>query len=146
VAGRGLNMLFRVGVARSREAVLSPGEDNLDSISALMEEQGATWGMRKEVCGRVVDALHEFLVALQLLGVTSPVKTRLRFDEIKLTALLEYQGPALSVPDAPPTVEDLVTGKGGVSELSTYMLRQHADRVRVSEKDGACRVYLHFDH
>jgi hypothetical protein len=57
-----------------------------------MEEQGATWGMRKEVCTRVVDALHEFLVALQLLGVTSPVKTRLRFDEIKLTAFLGVSG------------------------------------------------------
>jgi NCS2 family nucleobase:cation symporter-2 len=142
----GLNMLFRIGVARTREAVLSPEAENLDSIPALMEEQGATWGMRKEVCSRVADALHEFFVALQLHGVTSPVKMRLRFDEIKLTALLEYQGPALSVPDAPPTVEDLVTGKAADSALSMYMLRQHTDGVRVSEKDGACRVHLHFDH
>jgi NCS2 family nucleobase:cation symporter-2 len=141
-----LNMLFRIGVARTREAVLSPGTDNLDTISALMEEQGATWGMRKEVCSRVVDALHEFLVAMQLLGVTSPVKTRLRFDEIELTALLEYQGPALSVPDAAPAAEDLVTGKASVSQLSAYMLCQHADRVRVSKKDGTCHVHLHFDH
>ena len=141
-----LNMLFRIGVARTREVVLSPEADNLDAISALMEEQGATWGMRKEVCSRVVDALHEFLVAMQLLGVTLPVKTRLRFDEIKLTALLEYQGPALSVSKAAPTAEDLMTGRASVSELSTYMLRQHADRIRVSEKDGVCRVHLQFDH
>lgn len=141
-----LNMLFRIGVARTREAVLSPGTDNLDTISALMEEQGATWGMRKEVCSRVVDALHEFLVAMQLLGVTSPVKTRLRFDEIELTALLEYQGPTLSVPESAPAAEDLLTGKASVSQLSTYMLCQHADRVRVSEKDGTCHVHLHFDH
>jgi NCS2 family nucleobase:cation symporter-2 len=141
-----LNMLFRIGVARTREAVLLPEAHNLDSISALMEEQGATWGMRKEVCGRVVDALHEFLVAMQLLGVTSPVKTRLRFDEIELTALLEYQGPALSIPEAAPAAEDLVTGKASVSQLSTYMLRQYADRIRVTEKDGTCHVHLHFDH
>jgi xanthine permease XanP len=141
-----LNMLFRIGVARTHEAVLSPETDNLDTISAMMEEQGATWGMRKEACTQVVEALHEFLVAMQLLGVTSPVKARLRFDEIKLIAALEYQGPAMIIPNAPPTAEDLVSGKAGVSELSTYMLRQHADRVRVSEKDGACRVYLQFDH
>jgi xanthine permease XanP len=141
-----LNMLFRIGVARTHEAVFSPETENIDSISAMMEEQGATWGMRKEVCTRVVEALHESLVAVQLMGVSSPVKARLRFDEIKLIAALEYQGPAMVIPKAPPTAEDLVSGKAGVSELSAYMLRQHADHVRVSEKDGACRVYLHFDH
>jgi xanthine permease XanP len=141
-----LNMLFRLGVARTHEMVLSAGTDNVDTISAVMEEQGAAWGMRKEVCTRVVDALHEFLVALQLLGVTAPVKARLRFDELKLIAALEYHGPAIIIPKAPPTAEDLVNGKAGISELSTYMLRQHADHVRVSHNEGACRVYLHFDH
>jgi NCS2 family nucleobase:cation symporter-2 len=141
-----LNMLFRIGVARTREAVLLPEANNLEAVSALMDEQGATWGMRKEVCSRVVHALHEFLVAIQLLGVTSPIKTRLRFDEIELTALLEYRGPALSVPEAAPSAEDLMNGKASVSELSMYMLCQHADRVRVSEKDGIRHVHLHFDH
>ncbi len=142
----GLNMLFRIGVARTHETVISVEKDNLDTISAMMEEQGSTWGMRKEVCSRVVDALHEFLVGLQLLGVSAPVKTRLRFDELKLTAALEYQGPAITIPNAPPTAEDLVSGKANVSEISTYLLRQHAEHVRVSENDGTCRVYLHFDH
>jgi NCS2 family nucleobase:cation symporter-2 len=141
-----LNMLFRIGVARTHEAVLSPETDNLDTISRMMEEQGATWGMRKEVCTKVVEALHEFLVSLQLLGVTAPVKARLRFDEIKLIAALEYQGPALTIADAPPSAEDLASGKAVISDLSSYMLRQHTDQVRVSQKDGVCRVYLHFDH
>jgi hypothetical protein len=26
------------------------------------------------------------------------------------------------------------------------MLRQYADRIRVTEKDGTCHVHLHFDH
>ena len=142
----GLNMLFRIGVARTRDLVLQPGTDNVDTVSTIMEEQGATWGMRKEVCARVVDALHEFLVALQLLGVTTPVKARLRFDELKLTAALVYDGPAIVVPHAPPTAEELLSGRAMVSELSTYMLRQHADRIRVSHHEGSCRVYLHFDH
>ena len=126
--------------------VLSPETDNIETISAMMEEQGATWGMRKEVCTKVVESLHEFLVALQLPGVTSPAKARLRFDEIKLIAALEYRGPAMVIPKAPPTAEDLVSGRAGLSELSSYMMRQHADNIRVSEKDGACCVYLHFDH
>ncbi|HEY6904681.1 MAG TPA: solute carrier family 23 protein [Candidatus Acidoferrales bacterium] len=141
-----LNMLFRIGVARTHDIVLQPGTDNVDTVSAMMEEQGATWGMRKEVCTRVAEALHEFLVALQLLGVTAPVKARLRFDELKLTAALVYAGPAMIIPKTPPTAEDLVSGRATVTELSTYMLRQHADRVRVSHDDGSCRVYLHFDH
>ncbi len=141
-----LNMLFRIGVARTHEAVISTETDNLDTLSRMMEQQGSTWGMRKEVCVRVVDALHEFLVALQMLGVTAPVKARLRFDELKLVAALEYQGPAMSIPETPPTAEDLMSGKANVSELSTYMLRQHAEHLRVSHNDGTCRVYLHFDH
>jgi xanthine permease XanP len=141
-----LNMLFRIGVERTREAVLSPETDNLDTISAIMEEQGAIWGMRKEVCSRVVDALQEFFVAVQGLGVKSPVTARLRFDEIKFVAALEYQGPVMALPHAPPMAEDLVSGKAGIHDLSGYLLRQHADHVRVSRKNGACRVYLHFDH
>ncbi len=126
--------------------MISTETDNLDTLSRMMEEQGTTWGMRKEVCGRVVDALHEFLVALQMLGVTAPLKARLRFDELKVVAALEYQGPAISVPEAPPTAEDLMSGSANVSELSTYMLRQHAEHVRVTDHDGACRVYLEFEH
>ena len=138
--------MFRIGVARTYDTVLNPGTDNIDSVSALMEEQGAAWGMRKEICVRVVEALHEFLVAMQMLGVSAPVKTRLRFDELKFIAALEYAGPDLVIPKAAPTAEDLVAGRATVSELSTYMLRQHTDHVRVSHDNGSCRVYLHFDH
>jgi len=71
----GLNMLFRIGVARSYEAVLSPVADNFDTISAMMEERGAAWGMRREVCTRVVDALYEFLVAVAPAAFTCPSTT-----------------------------------------------------------------------
>ena len=74
------------------------------------------------------------------------MKARLRFDEMRLVAALEYHGPAISIPSAPPTTENLVSGKASVTELSTFMLRQHADHVRVSHNGGACRVYLPFDH
>ncbi|MGI9101960.1 MAG: uracil-xanthine permease family protein [Terriglobales bacterium] len=140
-----LNMLFRIGVGRTREAVLSPETDNLDTVSALMEEQGATWGMRKEVCSRIVDALHEFLSAMQMLGVQSAVKAQLRYDEIKFVAALEYDGPEMRIPKAPPSAEDLVSGKANISELSSYMLRRHADHVRVIQRGPTCHVYLHFD-
>ncbi len=141
-----LNMLFRIGVARTRHATLLPQSDGWESIFRLMDEQGAAWGMRKEVCSRVMDGLDECLAVVNALGVTSPVSLRLRFDEIKLVAVLEYQGPALPMPNAPPTADDLVNSKASMAELSAYMLRQHVDRIRIRRIEGGCRVFLYFEH
>jgi len=58
-----LNLLFRLGVSKSQTIQLSPEGDNLDTILSFMEEQGGTWGMRKEVEARAAEAIYETMVS-----------------------------------------------------------------------------------
>lgn len=141
-----LNLLFRIGVAKTRLVELSPETDNLDSISRLMEEHGAAWGMRKEVALRATDAIYELMVSLKALSIGSPVRLRLRFDEFNLEADLDYDGTPIQLSEAPPSAEVLASGEGAVTLLSGYIIRQYADRASVSSVNNHCTVHLHFDH
>lgn len=146
VLGVTLNLLFRIGVAKSQTMQLSPESDNLDTILSFMEEQGGSWGMRKEVEERAAEAIYETVVSLRGLQVTSSVNVRVRFDEFKLEVDLAYEGDPIQLPEAPPTAEELSNGEQGFAMLSGYIIRQHADRVKVSSANSHSRVHLHFDH
>lgn len=141
-----LNLLFRLGVAKSQTIRLLPERDSLDTITSFMEEQGGAWGMRKEVEERAAEAIYESMVSLSGMQVTSPVSVRVWFDEFKLEVDLDYDGPPIHLPEAPPAAEELSNGKQALAMLSGYIIRQHADRVSVSSTNGHCRVHLHFDH
>ena len=141
-----LNLLFRIGVAKSYTIQLSPEADNLDTILRFMEEQGGAWAMRKEVEDRAATAIHESVVSLAGLHVTSPITVRVRFNELKLEVDIDYAGPPIHLPEAPPTAEELTKNEDAMAMLSGYIIRQHADRASVSSTNGSCRVHLHFDH
>jgi len=68
------------------------------------------------------------------------------FDEFKLEADLAYEGNPIQLPEAPPTAEELSNGERGIAMLSAYIIRQHADKVKVRSADGHSRIHLHFDH
>jgi hypothetical protein len=44
-----------------------------------------------------------------------------------------------------PAFEEMGT-PAGAAQLAGYLIRQYADRVKIREKNGVCRVQLHFDH
>ncbi len=146
VLGVMLNLLFRIGVAKSQTIELSPESDNLDTILTFMEERGGSWGMRKEVEERAAEAIYETVVSVGALQVSSPVSVRVRFDEFKLEVDLAYDGRPIQLPEAPPTAEELSNGEQGLAMLSGYIIRQHADHVRVSSDNRRSRVHLQFDH
>jgi NCS2 family nucleobase:cation symporter-2 len=142
-----LNLLFRIGVAKRRKFELVPGPDNRDTISRILEEQGAAWGMRKEVELRAVDALTEFMNSAQKrLHLTSPtVAVQVEFDEFKLEVDIDYDGLPVQLPEELPPFESLAD-EDGVALLSGYMIRRYADHVKVTSQAGHCRVHLHFEH
>ena len=142
-----LNLVFRIGVAKRRNIELVPGPDNRQTISRIMEEQGAAWGMRKEVELRAVDALTEFMNSAQMrLQLTSPaVAVQVEFDEFKLEVNIDYDGRPVNLPEELPPLEALAD-EGGIALLSGYMIRQFADRVKVTCQGGHCRVHLYFEH
>ncbi len=141
-----LSLLFRLGLKKQNSLELQSDHDSLDQITLFMEEQGSAWGMRKEVVTRATDAAYETVNHLRLMPLRSGLITlRTVWDELRLDLEIEYAGLPIELADSMPALEEMGT-QSGVAHLAGYIIRQYADRVRIREKNGLCRVELHFDH
>jgi NCS2 family nucleobase:cation symporter-2 len=141
-----LSFLFRLGVAKERTLIFHPDKDALDVIHDFMEEQGAAWGMRREVEIRAVHAIHEVIASVVSLNpLLEQLEIVVEFDEFNLNAVVQYSGLTPILAEAPPTAEELST-EAGIAALSGYMIRGYADRVRIKQRDQLTRIQLHFDH
>jgi NCS2 family nucleobase:cation symporter-2 len=141
-----LSLLFRIGVKKHRSLELRTGHDYLDEITLFMDDQGSAWGMRNEVVTRATDAAYEVVNNLGILPLRSEIFTlRTSWDEFRLDLEVEYAGPPIEIADSMPALEEMGT-QAGSAHLAGYLIRQYADRVRIREKNGLCRVQLHFDH
>ncbi|MGA9802644.1 MAG: solute carrier family 23 protein [Terriglobales bacterium] len=141
-----LSLLFRIGLKKQRSLELGTGHNHLDEITQFMDDQGSAWGMRQEVVSRATDAAYEVVNNLGLLPLRSEIITlRTSWDELRLDLEIEYAGPPLELADTVPALEEMGT-QAGVAQLAGYLIRQYADRVKIREKNGLCRVQLHFEH
>jgi xanthine permease XanP len=140
-----LSLLFRLGIARRVSFEVVPG-DAMEKINSMMEEQGAAWGMRREVVIRAVQAVNETVnSALAFNPGLERVEVSIEFDEFKLGADVEYEGVPIQLAESAPSAESLVTDEG-IALLSTFMIRQFVDRIRIKAHKGVCRIGLTFDH
>lgn len=140
------SVLFRIGLKKQRSLELRADEDSLDAITQFMDEQGAAWGMRKEVVVRATDAAYEVVNNVRTLPLRSDlIILRTVWDELRLDLEIEYEGIAIELADSMPAIEEMGT-PAGVAQLAGYLIRRYADRVRIREKGGVCRIQLHFDH
>jgi len=142
-----LSLLFRMGVSKERRLIYHPATENMERIHDLMEEQGAIWGMRREVEKRAEHAIHEVMATVMRLNpFLRSVEVILEFDELKFEAAVEYNGAGPVLPERPPTAEELATEEG-IAALSGFMISSYADRVRMKSKGNSwCRIQLQFDH
>jgi xanthine permease XanP len=141
-----LSMLFRIGLKKQRSLELRSNQDSLDEITLFMDDQGSAWGMRKEVVTRATDAAYEVINNVRQLPLRSELITlRTEWDELRLDLEIEYAGIPIELADSMPSIEEMGT-EAGIAHLAGYVIRQYADRVRVREKNGLCRVQLHFEH
>jgi xanthine permease XanP len=141
-----LNLIMRVGISRSRTVEMSRATDTIETVRGFMEEQGALWGMRREVAGSAAEAIYECLVNISQLGVISPVRVTARFDELTLNVVLRYQGPAVVLAQAPPSAEELVSDPTALKRLSGFLIQQAADKVSVVSVNANAHIRLHFEH
>jgi NCS2 family nucleobase:cation symporter-2 len=141
-----LSMLFRIGLKKRSSLELRADHDSLDEITLFMDEQGSAWGMRKEVVTRATDAAYEVVNNVRQLPLRADLITlRTEWDELRLDVEIEYAGIPIQLADSMPALEEMGT-EAGIAQLAGYVIRQYADRVRVREKNGLCRVELHFEH
>jgi NCS2 family nucleobase:cation symporter-2 len=140
-----LSTLFRIGLKKTNTLDLRVGQDHLDEIRQFMDDQGAAWGMRKEVVTRASDAAYETVNNVGLLPLRSELITlKTTWDEYRLDVEVEYSGLPIELADTMPSIEEMGTA-AGTSQLAGYLIRQFADRVRVRERNGMSVVQLHFE-
>lgn len=143
----GLNLLFQLGTSKRKIFDIDPVTGLGDNdVRRMMEELGATWGMRPEVATRAANCLHELMIYFGHVGVRGPVHITAQFDEFNLDFNVEYVGPAIDFPEQPPRVEAIATEEAGAMPLlCAYVVRGYADGVNVSSDAGKSRIHLHFD-
>ena len=108
----GLNLLFQPGTSKRQIFDIDPVAGLGDNdVLRMMEELGATWGMRPEVAGRAANRLHELMIYFGQMGVRGPVHITAQFDEFNLDFNVEYAGPAVHFPDKPPRWRRLLRRK-----------------------------------
>lgn len=141
-----LSLFLRIGVAKKRSALFHPGVETFEQIHRFMEEQGAAWGMRREVEVRAEHAIHEALTGAATRNPSlREIEITAEFDELNLKVVLEYAGVAPNLAASAPTAEQLATDEG-IEALSGFMIRQYADRVAVRSRGDVSRIQLEFEH
>lgn len=142
-----LSVLMRIGISRRRTFSFRPGVQSYEVIHDVMAEQGAAWGMRREVEMRAEHAIHEAIGSIVNLDpMVRVIEVSVEFDESFLEAALEYDGAAPKLVTTAPSAEELATDEG-VAALSGFLIRQYADEVRVRSRGGVgTRIQLRFEH
>ena len=102
--------------------------------------------MRREVVVRAIQAVNETVnSALAFNPGLERVEVSIEFDEFKLSADVEYEGAPIRLAESAPSPESLATDEG-IALLSSFMIRQFADRVRIKTHKQASSMELTFDH
>ena len=142
-----LNLVFRIGIARREVLDLEPGVDSSHKIFNFMENQGATWGARGDVIQKAKMALNEFFELAANLGLAKgKIAAEVFFDEFNLNITIRYDGTPIEFSDVFLEGDALLEDDNALTNLSSRIIRQYADRIESEEKDGQCKVMFHFDH
>jgi xanthine permease XanP len=141
-----LSLLFRIGIGKRMTFKLSIEECSFDNLHRIMEEQGALWGMRREVASRVEQAIYETLTIVSIRKLNSaPINVAMEFDEINLDVEIEYEGPPFDLATRPPGLDEIGNSESVVA-MAGYLIPQYADRARIKSNQNSTLVQLHFDH
>jgi len=145
-----LNLLFRIGVKKKVELAISPAIVKIldpKDIDEFLRTQGAAWGARPEVIARAVFAVTQLIEAVaENCWRSGPLSLEASFDEFNLDVRLRYRGALLEFPNERPTEIDIIEAEDGARRLAGFMLRNNADRVRSSSRDGQAQILFHFNH
>lgn len=142
-----LNLLFRIGVAKSATLVVTPGVDSSEKIYNFMDQRGRTWGARSEVIQKATAAMNEFFEAAAEHGLTQEaIDMTARFDEFNLNVEMAYRGTPIDLPAVRPDTQELLTDDQAPLKLAGYMVRSMSDRATTERAGGRTRILLHFIH
>jgi xanthine permease XanP len=143
-----LNGLFRIGQRQRVSVALDPAAaDAVAEVNEFFDAAGRGWGARPDVMVRVAFGINQAIEAIrEHCEPQGPITIEARFDEFDLDVKISYLGPPLEFPDERPSGQEIIETEAGYRRLAGFMLRQNADRIRASVKDGTTTLEFHFIH
>ncbi len=143
-----LNGVFRIGQRQRVALALDPAAaDAVAEVNEFFDAAGRGWGARPDVMVRVAFGINQAIEAIrEHCEPQGPITIEAHFDEFNLDVRISYRGEALEFPDERPSGREIMETEAGYRRLAGFMLRQNADRIRTSAKDGATVLEFHFDH
>jgi xanthine permease XanP len=142
-----LNAIFRVGVLSKVSMALGSGTDAHGAIRNFLEQQGARWGARRDVMERAIFGTAQAVESIAAYcNPQGPMNIEASFDEFNLDVRISYKGGAFPIEPLRPTDTEIRDSEDGIRRLAGFMLRQNADRVRTTSKDGRATLEFHYEH
>ncbi len=141
-----LNLIMRIGIAKSQELVLRTSSNFSDEIFTFFEEQGAAWGARRDVIQRAIQGMNEFMETAVHLDIRDEITALVSFDEFNLDAQITYRGEPFEIPQTAPSQEELIMDDDAFARLSAFLIRKYTDSVTIEPDGEFCRVNMHFAH
>lgn len=142
-----LNFLLRIGISKTRNLILHTSDNFNEIIYNFMDKAGSNWGARPEVIYKARAAMIEFMDGSSYLDLTSDeIKMELNFDELNLTLKIIYQGQGMKFPSVKPSKEEILSRDDAIRDLSGYLIRHYADKVRSESEGDYYQISLNFEH
>src|SRR6185369_7053614 len=129
-----------IGVRKLRNLVLPAGRVDSVALEQFMEENGASWGARRDVIEHASFNLTQSIETIsEGCDPQGPLEITARFDEFSLDVRVSYAGKPLELPEKRPTNEEIMASEDGQRRLAGYMLRRYAAGYRPRTRAGAQR-------
>lgn len=146
LVGLGLNLVFRIGVARTERLRIAAGGFDGEAVDAWMLRLGASWGARREVIERVRFAVVQAVETLRDHGIGGPIEASVSFDEFNVRLRVAWEGPPIELPLHRPSDDEIMSDDAGVRRLGGFLLRRIADRVSTTARQGQAVLVMDFEH
>ena len=142
-----LNAIFRIGMKSKVSLTLDSGADAHEAIRGFLEQKGARWGARRDVMERAIFGTAQAVESIAgHCHARGPISIGASFDEYNLDIRISYEGDPFMIQDRRPTDSEIRDSEDGVRRLAGFMIRQNADRVRTTTKDGRAVLEFHYQH
>ena len=141
-----LTLLFRIGISSHQIIELDPMESG-ERLASFMEENGENWGARREVVNRVMLTLEELLQILNAEKLPEgKIMIDVGFEEFSMDAHVQYEGNPPVLSSVRPSNEELFLEEEALVQLSGFLVRKHARKIKIESIAGRSHIYLNFEH
>lgn len=141
-----LTLAFRIGISSHRKLEITPDADG-ELLAPFMEENGESWGARREVVNRVLFTLDEALHVIRAKQLArGSIVVDVGFEEFSMSAHIHYEGDPPSFSVVRPSDDELLLEDDALVKLSGFLVSKHARRLKVESGNGRCHIYMNFEH